>query len=136
MVEQVSLTVSGVDDSGVHLISGEDTVVDVLFDGRRIWSFWTLRDTAPSDKGLLAAWPSMLRRFLDGRTRLSVVEHVSGRVAFDEEVSLGTDTRRIAVVDDAGRPLGIDKSNRIATTFDTRDPTSADLALAHVRSVT
>ena len=33
----------------------------------------------------------MLRRFLDGTTRLSVVEHVSGRVLFDEEVSLGSE---------------------------------------------
>ena len=122
MVEQVPLSVSAVDDSGVHLTSVEDTVVDLLFDGRRIWSFWTLRDTVPEDHGLIAAWPAMLRRFLDGRTRLSVVEHVSGRVAFDEEMSLGSKTQRIAVVDGAGRPLGIDKSNRIATTFDTRDP--------------
>ena len=34
-----------VDDTGIHLTTGEDGVVDVLFDGRRIWSFWTLRDT-------------------------------------------------------------------------------------------
>ncbi len=125
MAERANLRVTRVDDSGVHLTSGEDTVVDVLFDGRRIWSFWTLRDTSPEDHGVIAEWPSMLRRFLDGTTRLSVVEHVSGRTAYDEEVHLGpetsTETKRIAVVDAAGRPLGIDKSNRIATTFDTRD---------------
>ena len=96
-------------------------MVDVLFDGRRIWSFWTLRDTSPADGGRVAEWPSPLRRFLDGTTRLSVVEHVSGRGLFDEEVSLGSGTDRIAVVDPSGRPLGIDKSNRITTTFDTRD---------------
>ncbi len=107
-----------VDDTGVHLTTGEDGVVDVLFDGRRIWSFWTLRDTEDG----VAAWPGMLRRFLDGTTRLSVVEHVSGRVVFEADVSLGSGTGRIAVEDAAGRPLGIDKSNRIATTFDTRDP--------------
>ena len=123
-------TVARVDDAGVHLTSAVDTVVDVLFDGRRIWSFWTLRDTV-ADEGaepgaLVAHWPSMLRRFLEGTTRLSVVEHVSGGVAFDEETRLGSRRgsagKRIAVVDAAGRPLGIDKSNRIATTFDTRDP--------------
>ena len=31
-------------------------------------------------------WPSALRKFLDGRTRLTVTEHVSGRVLFDEEL--------------------------------------------------
>ena len=101
--------------------SAEDTVVDALFDGRRIWSFWTLRDTRPGDAGQVAEWPPALRRFLNGTTQVSVVEHVSGRVVFDEEVSLGTGTDRIVVVDRSGRPLGIDKSNRITTTFDTRD---------------
>ncbi len=110
--------VTAVDDEGIHLVPRTDTVVDVLFDGRRIWSFWTLRDTRDG----VAPWPPMLKRFLDGVTRVSIVEHVSGRVAFDEEVHLGRSQGRIAVVDDKGRPLGLDKSNRIATTFDTRDP--------------
>lgn len=110
--------VERVDEVGVHLQGREDTVVDVLFDGRRIWSFWTLRDTAEG----VAAWPPVLKRFLDGTTRLSVVEHVSGHVAYDDDVRFGTKDARIAVVDAAGRPLGIDKSNRISTMFDTRDP--------------
>ena len=114
-------TVAGVDDVGVRVVSDAstvDTVVDVLFDGRRIWSFWTVRDVRDG----LAPWPPMLRRFLDGTTQLAVVEHVSGTVVFDEEVQLGKRAERIAVVDPDGRPLGIDKSNRITTTFDTRDP--------------
>ncbi|MCW2806811.1 MAG: Methyltransferase type 11 [Marmoricola sp.] len=117
MTAQVPISVSGVDDSGVHLTSAQDIVVDVLFDGRRIWSFWTVRDT----EGDLAAWPRMLTRFLDGAATISVVEHLSGTVVFDEEVSLGSGQGRIAVVDAEGRPLGLDKSNRIVTTFDTRD---------------
>ena len=99
MPEPAPLRVARVDDSGVHLTSAQDTVVDTLFDGRRIWSFWTLRDTRPGDAGQVAEWPPALRRFLDGTTQLSVVEHVSGRVLFDEEVSLGNSTDRIAVVD-------------------------------------
>jgi hypothetical protein len=63
----------------------------------------------------------MLKRFLKGTTRLAVVEHVTGAVAYDEEVRLGDKDTRIAVVDAAGRPLSIDKSNRISTMFDTRD---------------
>jgi hypothetical protein len=109
--------VTQVDDAGVHVTSDADAVVDVLFDGRRIWSFWTLRDTSDG----VAEWPRMLRRFLNGSTRLSVVEHLSGHVAFDGDVRLGTGEARIAVVDAEGRPLGLDKSNRIVTTFDTRD---------------
>jgi SAM-dependent methyltransferase len=110
-----------VDDDGVHVVSTEDTVLDILFDGRRIWSFWTVRDTERRGQQSVAAWPVQLRKFLQGATRLSVVEHVSGRVLLDEEVTLGSGTGRIAVVDAQGRDLGIDKSNRLAKTFDTRD---------------
>ena len=111
-------TITGVGDDGVRVgPGGDDVVVDVLFDGRRIWSFWTERDVRDG----VAPWPPMLKRFLHGSTRLSVVEHVSGTSAYDEEVHLGRGDERIAVVDPDGRPLGIDKSNRITTTFDTRD---------------
>ncbi|MET0839318.1 MAG: LicD family protein [Marmoricola sp.] len=115
------IRVDRVDEVGVHLTAREDLVVDVQFDGRRIWSFWTLRDTSEERAGLVAEWPSMLKRFLKGTTRLSVVEHVSGEVAYDEELRLGDKDQRIAIVDAKGRPLGIDKSNRISTMFDTRD---------------
>lgn len=128
---QASVDVHLVDDQGVHLTSQEDVVVDVLFDDRRIWSFWTLRDTQDD----LAPWPSMLRRFLNGTTNVSVVEHVSRRVALEAEVSLGEGGSRIAVVDPEGRPLGIDKSNRITTTFDTRDPEQTKPLLDSTESV-
>jgi hypothetical protein len=113
----VAAAVTLVDDAGVHLTAAEDTVVDVLFDGRRIWSFWTVRDTADG----LAEWPRMLRKFLQGTARIAVVEHLSGTVLHESEVSLGSGEGRISIVDAEGRPLGIDKSNRIVTTFDTRD---------------
>jgi hypothetical protein len=110
--------ITGVDDRGVHVgPGGEDVVVDVLFDGRRIWSFWTVRDV---DEGI-APWPSMLKRFLKGTASLCVVEHVSGEVLLDEEVRLGDRDEPIAIVDAKGRPLALDKYNRISTTFDTRD---------------
>lgn len=110
--------VERVDDAGLHLTATEDLPVDVLFDGRRIWSFWTRRDAVDG----VVSWPQQLRRFLDGRSRVAVVEHTSGRTAYDDEVALGGGTGRIAVVDEEGRPLGLDKSNRLVITFDTRDP--------------
>lgn len=113
--------VDSVDDAGVHVTAAQDTVVDVLFDGRRIWSFWTLRDSEPAGSRRVAPWPAQLRKFLDGSAQLSLVEHVSGRVLLDELVSLGSGTGHISIVDTEGRQLGIDKSNRLAATFDTRD---------------
>jgi SAM-dependent methyltransferase len=109
-----------VDDTGVRAQGDSEVVLDVLFDGRRIWSFHLLRDTVRDGGARLAEWPQALRRFLNGVTQLSVVEHVDQRVLYDEEVRLGTGDERIAVVNDRGLPLGIDKSLRLAQTFDTR----------------
>lgn len=111
-----------VDDRGIVFRTAEDDVVDVCFDGRRVWSFWLLRDSEAEGGGRLAAWPSQLTRFLQGSTRLSLVAHVSGTTLYDAEVTLGTGTDRIAVVNADGKPLALDKSNRISLTFDTRSP--------------
>jgi LicD family len=100
----------------------EDVVVDVLFDGRRIWSFWTLRDSEPAGGGRHVPWPPVLARFLDGRTSLSLVDHVSGEEVAAAEVALGPGEDRIQVVDKQGRPLGLDKSLSLSRLFDSRDP--------------
>ena len=114
--------VSGVrvDDEGIRAHSVDEVVLDVLFDGRRIWSFWLQRDGESAGGSYKVAWPAALRRFLNGTTRLQLVEHVTGSVAYDAEVRLGQGDARIAVVNERGLPLGIDKSLRLAQTFDTR----------------
>ena len=78
-----------VDDDGIFAATRGEIVLDVLFDERRIWSFWLIRDGEERDGGHHVAWPPPLQRFLDGTTRLALVEHVSGTVVFDEELSLG-----------------------------------------------
>ena len=117
-----AVNVSGVrvDDEGIRARSDAEVVLDVLFDGRRIWSFWLHRDGEGRGLTYLVRWPSALRRFLEGTTRLQLVAHVTGDVVFEQEVRLGRGEGRIAVVNDRGLPLGIDKSLRLAQTFDTR----------------
>lgn len=119
-----------VDDHGIHFRATTDDVVDVCFDGRRIWSFWLLRDSVAEGDGRgarrTAEWPSALGSFLDGVTRLSLVAHVADVTLYDEEVRFGSALLdgygdRIAVVNAEGKPLGLDKSNRLSQTFDTRD---------------
>jgi hypothetical protein len=117
-----------VDDDGITATSDAEIVLDVLFDDRRIWSFWLHRDGEPVDGGHRVPWPPALRRFLDGVTELKLVEHVNNREVYADEVRLGAAARpgspshdtRIAVVNARGLPLGIDKSLRLAQTFDTR----------------
>jgi SAM-dependent methyltransferase len=113
--------VVAVDDTGITLSAADEVILDVTFDDRRIWSFWLLRDSEPGRGGTRRiSWPGSLRRFLDGESRLGIAEHLSGRVLYDEETRFGSGTGRIAIVNEDGNPLGIDKSGRMAQTFDTR----------------
>lgn len=114
-VASVSVTADG-----IRIAANREIVVDVLFDDRRIWSFWLIRDGAAERGGYFKAWPKSLGRFLDGVTRLKLTEHVNQRVLFDEEMQFGERTEPIAVANAKGRPLGIDNSGRLAQTFDTR----------------
>ena len=120
----VALDALTVTDEGLSftLRREHDVVVDVLLDGRRIWSFWSVRDTEPARAGRRwVAWPPPLHRFLDGTTTLQLVEHVTGEVLATTEAVLGGGTGRIAVVDKDGRPLGLDKSLTLSRLFDSRD---------------
>jgi len=113
-----------VDDAGVHLQVDEDSpdaVLDVLFDGRRIWSFHAWRDTAPDDGGGRAVgWPGAMARHLRGRARVAVCDHVRGDVLLDADLAFGDGDGDVAFVNRQGAPLAIDNSGRLQPTFDTR----------------
>ncbi|MBA3781842.1 MAG: hypothetical protein H0X12_08335 [Nocardioides sp.] len=110
-----------VDDEGIRFSSRDDVVVDVTFDGTRVWSFWLQRDTEGRGGDRTIAWPQPLRRFLDGATRLALVDHVADAELYAAEVSFGAGSGRVAVQDRKGRPLGLDKSNRLSRLFVSRD---------------
>jgi SAM-dependent methyltransferase len=112
-----------VDAEGIHARSRREAILDVAFDGRRIYSFWLQRDggrETGSSTSWLVPWPGSLKRFLSGTTRLTLTVHETGEVVFEDEVTLGEGTERIAVVNAAGQPLSLDKSLRLVQTFDTR----------------
>ena len=107
-----------VDDRGVLLHSLGDRPVDVCLDGRRVWTFWTRRDTERVAGPIrLAPWPRPLRRHLRGRTRLAVRDSGSGEVFFDRELSLGEGDGRVEVRNQQGVELGMDKSGKLVPTF-------------------
>jgi SAM-dependent methyltransferase len=119
------LRVRRVDDAGVAVLAVGDRPVDVCVDDRRVWTFWTHRDTvavrAPVRRGPWplrnAPWPAPLRRHLDGRSRITVRDSANGAVFFDEDVALGTGQGPIRVRNQKGVDLGIDKSGRLVPTF-------------------
>lgn len=102
------------------LAGSEDIVLDVTFEGRRVWSFWLLRDSVERAGHRWVEWPGSLVPFLDGHCQLAVLEHLTGEVVYDAPTQFGTSADQIAIVNAEGKALGIDKSGRMAQTFDTR----------------
>jgi len=129
------LDVRRVDVEGLLLGPQRDRLVDVSFDGRRIWSFWLVRDGEPTDDGILLRWPKPLRPFLDGITDLTLSDPEADTVLHAETVQLGDSTERIDVVNPAGRPLAIDKSLKLVETFDTRDAAHVEPLLDAIEEV-
>ena len=109
-----------VDADGITARSARELVLDVLFDGRRIWSLWLHRDGEARGQETVVAWPRGLRRFLDGHTQVSVVVHSTGEVLYDRAHTFGTSTERISVVDREGNPLATDKTGKLVKTFANR----------------
>ena len=109
-----------VDEVGVSARSREEAVLDVLFDGRRILSFWLHRDGVREGRRWLFAWPKTLREFLDGTADVAVVVTRTGEEVFHREVTLGEGRGRIEVVNRHGQPISLDKYLRRVVAFDTR----------------
>ncbi|WP_325118840.1 hypothetical protein [Nocardioides sp.] len=130
------LRVRSVDERGIVVSGQGDRAVDVLFDDRRVWSFWVRRDTEPDRLGRrLAPWPTPLRRFLDGTARVVVREPGSPVSHFDEEISFGDGRGRIRVVNGRGVELGFDKSGKLVPTFETRERGDIVALVSATRSV-
>lgn len=115
-----------VDDDGVFAVSRREVILDVLFDGRRVWSFWLFRDGEPQGRGHLVRWPKALRGFLDGTARVSVTAHDGGEALFDDEVRFGKGEGRVAITTADGRPIALDKSLRRVQTFDSKTPDAVE----------
>lgn len=110
------------DDDGVRAASQDEAVLDLLIDGRRVWSFWLHRDGAPGAvvSESFVAWPKPLAKYLDGTARFTLVVHASQEQVYDEERSFGSGVGTIDVVDKDGNDLATDKTGRLVKTFATR----------------
>lgn len=118
--DEASVECLEVTDDALVVRGTADRALDVLFDGRRVLSFWLQRDTTGSGPDRTYPWPPPLRRFLDGTTTLSLVDHVTERELYSADLSFGTSSDRIRVEDGQGNPLGFDKSMRLTKLFESR----------------
>jgi SAM-dependent methyltransferase len=110
-----------VDEQGIVLGRPDDEILDVLFDGRRIWSFRGAKVAERVDGAWRAPWPRDLRGFLEG-TALVTVRDTSGATLAEAELRFGDGEGRVSVADPQGLPLVIDPGGRLVTTFDASDP--------------
>ncbi|UYM06157.1 hypothetical protein [Solicola gregarius] len=136
--ERAGLRVTRIDQQGVSGSGTEEGVYDVLFDDRRIWSFWFLRDSQPAERSKserLVPWPRSLVKYLDGTARIVVREHVDETVVFDDHISFGDSTGSISVTDREGRPLATDKTGELQRVFAGGDPRDRDALLDTIEDV-
>ncbi len=123
---------AGVDTHGVRLPEGCDSVVDVLFDGRRIWS---LAPETGSRSSHTIGWPKVLQPYLDGRADVEVRDHVSGEVLVSQAVVFGDSNEPVQVVDGQGRPLAVTKWGKLNHPFDATDRSAIEGYLDQVEEV-
>lgn len=110
-----------VDDRGVSFVTTEDVPVDVLFEGKRVFSFWLLRDTQGRGNQRLMPWPPVLKRFLDGTVQVSLTDSATGEVLATTTAVLGSGEGEVRVADAEGNPMGLDKSMRLSRLFGDQD---------------
>jgi hypothetical protein len=124
-----------VDDSGIQLSDLLDTPLDVRFDGHHVWSFNPQRDASRSGLKVRVKWPRALAQRLTGVAHVSVEGHLDGVTWFDGDVTFGSSTAPLRIVDETGHPLTLDKGGRLQRTFDRMDAASVDELVTAARQV-
>ena len=110
-----------VDEDGFSFRADDGEVIDVLFDGRRVWSLDT--DDFPEDASDVrrAVWPVPIRRRLDGMATVELRAHVGGESLASTEARFGSGEGRVEIVDKSERPLTLTKWGKLNRTFATTD---------------
>ncbi|MGY1682434.1 methyltransferase domain-containing protein [Geodermatophilus sp. SYSU D01176] len=117
--------------------------IDVLVDGRRIWSFREPAEAAPAEllptdrEGAdlrFAPWPAVLRDRLVGRFRVDLRLVDTGETAGAVAV-LGDPSARPDLTDVHGRPLVVNKWQRLGHTLADAPPGMVDRMLDHMDEI-
>jgi SAM-dependent methyltransferase len=123
---------AGVDAAGVTVPEGVTGVVDVLFDGRRIFS------VGPDKKGVVPAhvpWPEPMLRFLDGVAEVTLRDHRTSEALWSDTVVFAGGSGPIRIEDAEGRPVALTKWGRLNHPFDASDRDAIEGYLDQVEEV-
>jgi SAM-dependent methyltransferase len=124
-----------VDDEGFSFRADDGVVIDVLFDGRRVWSLDS--DDFPGDASAerRALWPEPIKRRLDGLATVELRSHVGGGTLAAVDARFGSGSGRVEIVDSSGRPLALTKWGRLNQTWATTDRQAVEAYLDQVQGV-
>lgn len=111
-------------------LAGEPRTIDVLFDGRRVWS----TRMEPESRGRIE-WPDAMKPYLVGRTEVSVRDAASGDVIATREVAFRGGDGRIDLRDSTGRPLAMNKWDRLGPVFEGGAEALRERLLAHAAEI-
>lgn len=116
---------------GLVLRTDPTAIVDVLFDGRRIWSFRPHQVGNAADDGFHVAWPRSIQGYLDGIADIELRDS-EGIVLGSAEVRFGTSADRVAIVDHDGRELAVYPNGHTYVPFgDDRQAREGLISAAH-----
>lgn len=123
--------------AGIAVSAAPERVLDVVFDGRRVWSFRADQAGTPraAETGegpeWWVPWPRQLAQHLQGVAEV-LVRDQEGTVLAAEELHFGSSDERVRIEDRMGRPLIMDSKGRLSLPFEgNEDATGALLGAAH-----
>lgn len=111
----------------------EDAIVaDVRLDGHRVWSV----EIPYSEHGVISLeWPAPLRARLEGRTRVTVHDSVTGREIGAADARFGRSDDPVEIVDARGRWLAMTKWDRLGPVLEGQDDAVVDRLLHSASSL-
>lgn len=108
------------------------TTYDVVVNGLHVWSIEPSRDTRRERSSLVATWPKALKRYLLGRAEVAVRDHVEGTPVGSTSYVFGGDaSTEVSVTDGAGRPLIMDKWDRLSHPLSAADSSIVEELMDH-----
>jgi SAM-dependent methyltransferase len=123
-----------VSSRGVRVPAGLRAVVNVNFDGERVWSFNPARERWPLNRGWVP-WPHVLEGYLHGVAEVSLVLRGSAEAVFAKRIVFGAGTEPIRLVDQGGHAVAVDKAGHLERTFASTDKALTEAVLEAVERV-
>lgn len=123
------------DEHALRFLVHDAAGLDLLFDGRRVWSFGALKGELQPDGSRVVTWPDPIRTRLDGRTTLTLRDSQTHAVLAEGEVAFGQSDSRVELVDSAGRPIALHKWGRLQRPFESMPAADIDAYLDFVETL-